>query len=136
MKVFLGGTCNGSLWREYLIAKLKVGYFNPVVDNWSEEAQKIEIYERENADYCLYVLTPLMEGVYSVAELVDDSNKRPNKTLLCVLDEDKNEETLKLAKFSSHESKSLKAVQKLVQTNGVKVFNNLDDVADFLNSYV
>ena len=136
MKVFLGGTCNGSPWRENLIAKLKVDYFNPVVDSWGEEDRKIELHERKNADYCLYVITPLMEGVYSIAELVDDSNKRPKKTLLCIIDEDKNEETLKLAKFSNHEIKYLRAVQKLVQANGVKVFNNLDDVADFLNSYV
>ncbi len=30
-KVFLGGTCNGSLWRDALIKKLNIDYFNPVV---------------------------------------------------------------------------------------------------------
>lgn len=32
-KVFLGGTCNGSIWREKLIPLLKIDYFNPVVAN-------------------------------------------------------------------------------------------------------
>ncbi|MDR1818841.1 MAG: nucleoside 2-deoxyribosyltransferase domain-containing protein, partial [Methanobrevibacter sp.] len=52
-KVFLGGTCNGSGWRDELKKQLKIPYFDPVVDDWDEEAQKNEIKERENADYCL-----------------------------------------------------------------------------------
>ena len=32
-KVFLGGTCNESTWRDELIKKLKIDYFNPVVDD-------------------------------------------------------------------------------------------------------
>ena len=41
-KVFLGGTCNKSKWRDELIDLLKIDYFNPVVDDWNEEAQKEE----------------------------------------------------------------------------------------------
>ena len=67
MKVFLGGTCNNSQWRKRLISKLKIDFFNPVIDDWNEEAQINEIRERQNADYCLYVITPLMTGVYSIA---------------------------------------------------------------------
>jgi len=32
-KIFLGGTCNNSTWREQLIPMLQINYFNPVVDN-------------------------------------------------------------------------------------------------------
>jgi hypothetical protein len=35
-KVFLGGTCNESLWRDKLIKLLKIEYFNPVVPDWTE----------------------------------------------------------------------------------------------------
>lgn len=31
MKVFLGGTCNNSTWREELKPLLKIDYFDPVV---------------------------------------------------------------------------------------------------------
>jgi len=31
-KVFLGGTCNESTWRDELIPMLEIDYFNPVVD--------------------------------------------------------------------------------------------------------
>lgn len=90
MKVFLGGTCNGSMWREFVKARLECDYFDPVVDEWNKEAQKKERYEREHCDYVLYAITPRMKGVYSIAEVVDDSNKRPEKTILCIVDTDTN----------------------------------------------
>ena len=34
MKVFLGGTCNGSDWREKVIEKLDIDYFNPITAHW------------------------------------------------------------------------------------------------------
>ena len=127
MKVFLGGTCNGSLWREQLIPKLNINYFDPVVDDWNEEAKMNEIRERQDSDYCLDVITPKMTGVYAIAEVVDDSNKRPEKTILCILDEDQNR------KWLDSEKKSLEAVMKLVESNGVKTFTNLKEVSRFLN---
>lgn len=42
MEVFLGGTCaSGTNWREKLIPKLDIEYFNPVVDDWDDEAYEI-----------------------------------------------------------------------------------------------
>ena len=79
-KVFLGGTCNGSRWRDRLIPLLDIDYFNPVVEEWNDKAQQEEMLQRENCDYCLYVLTPKMEGVYSVAEVVDAA--QPNDVVL------------------------------------------------------
>lgn len=126
-KVFLGGTCNDSTWREKLIKKLDVSYFNPVVDNWDENAKKLEIKERETAEFVLYVITPLMTGVYSIAEVVDDSNKRPKTTLFCVLNKDDDK------KFERFQKNSLNEVENLVKKNGAKVFKNLTEIADFLN---
>lgn len=126
-KVFLGGTCNGSLWREELIPQLKINYFNPVVDDWNEAAYQQELQERANADYCLYVITPKMTGCYAVAEVVDDSNKRPEKTLLAILKTDADE------KFNETRWKSLQAVMKLVEGNGGKVFDSLQTLVTYLN---
>ena len=126
-KVFLGGTCNNSTWRDKLISLLKIDYFNPVVDDWTPECQDEEIRQRESCDYCLYTITPKMTGVYSIAEVVDDSNKRPEKTILCVLDED-NESS-----FSETQIKSLKQVKEMVKNNGANVFDSLEDIASFLN---
>ncbi len=128
--VFLGGTCNESLWRDELIKLLNVNYFNPVVDDWTEEAQKNELYQRENCEFVLYVLTPAMTGVYSIAESVDDSNKRPEKCLFCVLPTDN-----KLS-FDKTQLKSLNMVKNMIAENGAKVFDSLEEIAEFLNSTV
>lgn len=129
MEVFLGGTCNGSLWRDELISNLNIDYFNPVVENWTEECQLQEVLKRETCDFCLYVLTPKMTGVYSIAEVVDDSNKRPHKTLLCILKEDTDE------LFNSHQLKSLVQVSKMVESNGGRSFDNLKELSEYLNLF-
>ena len=126
MKVFLGGTCNGSRWRDELIPKLKCDYFNPVVPDWTSECYEEELRQRAECDFVLYVITSDMTGVYSIAEVVDDSNKRPQKTIFCVLYDT----------FSSLEKaqvKSLKAVEKMVINNGAIYAEDLDSVAHFLN---
>lgn len=130
VKVFLGGTCNNSQWRERLIPKLRINYFNPVVPDWNDEAYKRELEEREISDYCLYVITPMMTGVYSIAEVIDDSNKRPAKTLFAFVPDVKDGE---IVNFSETMIKSLQAVGKMVVSNGGAWFENLEEVANFLN---
>lgn len=127
MKVFLGGTCPGFKWRDILISMINCDYYNPIVKNWNEECRLKEVYERENADYILYTITNDIKGVYSIAEVVDDSNKRPQKTLFC---------NLYTAKTYSEKQmmRSLMAVEKMLQTNGVQIFHSLEEVAMFLNN--
>lgn len=127
MKVFLGGTINGSGWRDELIPKLEIDYFNPVVDEWDENAQLREEREKESSDFLLFVITPFMKSVFSIAEAVDASNKTPEKTVFCILDVDEGRT------WGEFERKSLAAVEKLVKSNGANVFNSLDEVASFLN---
>lgn len=138
-KVFLGGTCNGTVWREKLIKHLEIDYFNPVVDDWTEECMEEELRQRKKCDYCLYVITPAMTGVYSIAEVVDDSNKRPKKTILCILSEDiPIDGGYKFASsktsFTLSEMRSLNNVGKMVKRNGGKYFRSLDEVAEYLNN--
>ncbi len=127
MKVFLGGTCNDSTWRNDLIPLLKIPYFDPVVEDWTPECQAQEIRERENATLVLYVITPKMTGIYAIAEAVDDSNKRPRQTILCVLPADGD------AEFSPAQWKSLQAVAAMVIRNGGWAVKTLEDVADLVN---
>ena len=140
-KVFLGGTCNESTWRDKLIPMLKIDYFNPVVDDWNEDAYKEELRQREICDYCLYTITPRMLGVYSIAEVVDDSNKRPHKTIFCILKEDDRypddtdilDKSISTIQFSYGQMKSLDRVGLMVERNGGKYFKSLEDVANYLN---
>ena len=129
MKVFLGGTMNDSTWRDELISELKIDFFNPIVDVWDEKAQLNEIKEKELCDFLLFVITPLMTGVYSIAEVVDASNKTPKKTILCVLDNDDGK------KWTDSQRLSLNAVENLVHSNGAFVFKSLEDTSSFLNQH-
>ncbi len=124
MKVFLGGTCSGYRWRDKLIPLLKCDYYNPIVKNWSEKDRLREVHERETCDYVVYVITSGIKGVYSIAEIIDDSNKRPEKTIVCVL---KNG-------IDAQMSRSLDATLKLASSNGATVCKDLAEIADFLNA--
>lgn len=129
--LFLGGTCNNSTWRDVVISHIKeynlsLTYFNPVVADWTPECQAEEIRQRETCDICLYVITQKMTGVFAIAEVVEDSNKRPDKTIFCYLPTDDGTE------FTPHQIKSLDMTGKLVSANGVPVFNNMTDLLQHL----
>ncbi len=130
MKVYLGGTCNDSLWREQLSDMLtnerRICLFNPVVNDWNATAQAREKRERLESNFVLYTITPKMTGVYSIAEVVDDSNKRPEKTIFCVLSEDDGKVFLK------GQRGSLDATAKMVTENGGQYFSTLGGVVKFL----
>ena len=131
VKVFLGGTCASSTWREELIPMLdpeKVETFNPVVPEWTEECRIREDYHRQTDDICLYVITPEGEGFYSFVEVVDDSNKRPERTVLCVLPFANGKS------FEGHTKKCVAKTMALVEQNGATVLSNLEDLANFLNN--
>lgn len=132
-RIFLGGTCNESIWREDFIKLLntdKLTYFNPVVKDWNEEAQKNEFRERTNCDFCIYTITPKMTGVYSIAELIDDSNKRPEKTILILL---KIDDTFNCI-FSVGQWRSLEMVKNMVKRNGGRTYYTLESAAEYLNN--
>lgn len=123
-KVFLGGTCNNSTWRDELIPLLKTDYFNPVVDDWTNDTQMEEIKQREVCDFILYTITSEIVGVYSIAEVIEDTIKRPDKTLFCVIENG----------FTESQLRSLQATAKMVKLNKGKCFNSLKEVANYLNN--
>ncbi|CAG8466121.1 31312_t:CDS:10 [Racocetra persica] len=87
-------------------------------NNHKEEKEKV------TSDFRLYTITKEMLGFYSIAEVVEDSNKRPEKTIFCYLEEG----------FGKHQVKSLQATARLVKANGSQVFTSLEEVAEYLNS--
>lgn len=107
--VFLGGTCEGSGWRDSLIPYLNVNYFNPVITGreWCEEDLEKEIKARKNCDICLYVITS-MNSVFSFTEAVADAYKMPEKTIVAI--------SIPIA--SSHQEKQINAVERLIMDAG------------------
>lgn len=75
--IFLGGTCAGDPWRDKIIPEIEkrgFEYFNPVVSDWTPDCIETEnMMKNEYCDSHLYVLTPSMKGVYSVAEIINSA---------------------------------------------------------------
>lgn len=108
-KVFLGGTCNETTWRNDLIDVLGVDYFNPVVEDWTADCIAEE--NRQKHVLCnihLYVITSDMSGVYSIAEVVQSSLTEGKTTILHVIPDG----------FGKSRLESLEAVCGLVSSNG------------------
>lgn len=134
IKINLGGTCGNSNWRDVLISMLNknIEYRNPVVkdENWKyNKSVKIKKeLDMKECDYLLYVITPKQKGFSAIASAVDYSNKVPQKVIFCVLEEYENE------KFEGHQLESIKCVKDIIKDNGGKILENLEQVAEFLNS--
>ena len=132
MKLFLGGTCNNSKWREELMPLLdgvNIQYFNPVVDDWNEEAQENERHQKDQeCSNHLYVITPEMTGVFSIAEIMESTLQNKNKTYVCILHDygDKS--------FDEGQWRSLLAVLKMADDYGAsthKTLKGLLEAVDF-----
>jgi len=128
MKVFLGGTVNGSSWRKYVIPKLSIAFFDPVVKEWCKAAFERERYERRHSDFCLYVITPKLTGFYALAEVIDDSIKRSDRVIYCYLTEDGGD------KFNKTDCKILTKIGEQVAKNGGYNCKTLDSVVALLNN--
>lgn len=128
----LFGTCNGSKWREELLTKLdkEITYFNPVVDDWNEEAQANEDKHKKSDTFILFTLTPEMKGFYTIFELCALSYINPSRVIFCHLDEYGGK------KFDEAQLRIIKKIIIDLQIIGVDhIYDNLDDVADFVNVY-
>ena len=109
-KVFLGGTWNGSTWREELIPYLEIQYFNPIVDDWTPECQKQEEWQKEKeCNIHLYHINDRMTGVFSIAEAVESTmNPYVEHTYF----------SIDPFGFTEGQLKSLRAVKDLVARHG------------------
>ncbi|KGJ87953.1 TIR domain-containing protein [Colwellia psychrerythraea] len=130
MNVFLGGTCNNSRWREWLMPQLTVDYFNPVVTQWHEDCLARELEAKQAADFWLFVLTPKIEGYYSLAEVVDTSYKHTDRTIFCILDEDEG------LRFNKQQLTVLQTIGETIEANGSLWFHSLEQIRDFFNADV
>ena len=140
MRIFLGGTCARSKWREELIPlleQLNIEYFNPVVKNWTSECQQIEEDEKNNKCDChLYVITKEIMGTYSIAEIINSAwqaivyGTTVNKIIFVVLDE---------GTWEKHDRKSFDAVMRLTKdiapNNSITGYvKNMKELVDLINN--
>lgn len=127
MKVFLGGTSNGSTWREELIPLLEMAYAMPSVDDLDEVSHQQILKDREDCDHYIFVITPKMRDFFALAEVIDVAIKKPGLTIFCFLREDEGEE------FSEAEIVSMENVGWRVSRNKAVWCRTIDEIAYFLN---
>ena len=113
MKVFLGGTNNGSKWRDVLTRYLRIDYFDPTTGA-----------AEEPCDVFLYVLTPKMTDIYPITDIICGSD---NKTVFCFLAVDEDE------RFDCGQMKALNMIGEMAVKNGAVWATSLDDAAWILN---
>jgi hypothetical protein len=129
--VFLGGTANGSTWRDQLIPLLEVSYFNPIVQDWTAEDKRREEQARAACKVQAYVISPKMKGFFSIAELVRDAMAARKPVVYCFLIEDAGE------KFDNHQSDSIIAIENMLADYGMAhMAHDLQEVASLCNELV
>ncbi len=129
MKVFLGGTENDSKWRDEIVPLLEMDYFNPVVSEKTDESLQTEITERRESDFCLYVLTPKLTNANDINEVVNESFKKPDKTIFCFVKDDEGK------KFTAAQLAELEKAKESITSNGGLFFPTVKEVAEYLNMY-
>ncbi|MFT4600353.1 MAG: hypothetical protein ACI857_000527 [Arenicella sp.] len=84
--------------------------------------------KKRRSDYILYVFTAKSEGILTIINVVNDANKSKEKTLLLTLMGDEE------GGFTPHQKKSLIATGKMVERNGGKWFEKIEDVKNHILS--
>lgn len=133
-KIFLGGTCSETTWREELIETLpsSVYYYNPVVKDWTPEVQEEEKLQKAyKCDCHLYVITPDMQGVFSVAEAVQSSYATKKTTIFAVIE---NRKSSKKELFDAHQKKSLYATGDLIKSNDGYFVTDWDELITLIET--
>lgn len=126
-KVFLGGTIGNTDWRsifQRFLTKYNISYFNPQIKNrqWNQEDRQNEENEKLSSNIHLYVITPQMTGLYSIAELVQSSNIENINTVVVFLKKIGNKQ------FNDNVFNSLKNIKDLIkENNNTYVYFNLRD---------
>ena len=131
--LFLGGTCGNSKWRDELIPLLDekgITYFNPVTEEWNDEAKKREDDAKKNSRYLLFVITDpkAKDGEhispYSLVEASVCVCRYPNRTIVCFLATEDMPKHLKSA---------LKKIQQdLKELEGAKICSSLEGIFQWL----
>lgn len=138
IKVFLGGTCEGYDWRKVLEERFDyvkfLELFNPIVEDWTPECVERENEYKENCDICLFVITPFMQGCYSIAEAVEMAIKQPEKVVFVHLN--KAAANNEIRRFTRKMQHSLEVTGELIERNGGTYLKSLDEVIDYIREYI
>ena len=125
-EVFLGGTYGGYQWRPAVCQELVnngIRYFNPAVDDWTEQCIVEEENAKKNMNIHLYVITNDMIDCYSAVEACVSMSNPIKKTIVVFAD---------TGDMQAHTRKSFNASIKLLQ----EYASNEASRTGIINAYV
>ncbi|CAF1189240.1 unnamed protein product [Didymodactylos carnosus] len=136
-QVFLGGSCNPTTWRhEQAIPYFQsrsVSYFNPQVNNWTEDLVEIEHKAKELAPLLFFVIDQDTRALASIIEVSYLAAKRRN---LIVVINDMNYQEAKFLKYSEQNEQQInddfnnayqarKTLKTLLKSINIPIFDNI-----------
>lgn len=135
-RVFLGGTNSEDNWKEKIIAALEkrgFEYYNP--EESEEDIETKNLIKDENCDSHLYVLTPELKGVYSIAEIINSSwEVREHNFGSCIVGIMGSKEEWGEEMWESLES-MIKMIKKIGCESPKIVIKNITDPRELLDCY-
>lgn len=129
-EVFLGGTYGGYQWRPAVCQELVnngIRYFNPVVDDWTEQCIVEEENAKKNVNIHLYVITSDMIGCYSAVEACVSMSNPAKKTIIIFADTGKMQECTR---------RSFNASIKLLQEHASNEASRIGIVSAYIHSEI
>lgn len=125
-RVYLGGNSSGSSWRTSIKELLNIDFYDPTLAD-SSQMQEIDQMSHD-CDFKLFVISPKVDNTESIRQFVNSSKDlSEQQTLLCILEQDDSRF------FSGEDLKEMNNLKVMAQNHGVKTYQSLDDVADYLN---
>ena len=98
--------------------------FNPVVEDWNESARQKELKFKEDCNLQIYVLTPRIKGIYSIAEIMAAIHKSKDSLLIGFAEDGQV--------FNEEMVYSIKAFIKDFVPSDMKLSGSLNDLKDMI----
>ncbi|VVC26527.1 Hypothetical protein CINCED_3A006425 [Cinara cedri] len=132
--VFLGGSCNPTTWRKDIaipyLQEAGVSFYNPQVDQWSQDLIEVEHAAKANAKILLYVIDSQTRNVVSDIEAANFAGYQKNLILVIHSFQDAAAGSVVAGEqISSKEAEdiqeALTVLHKLMFNQGVLVYDNI-----------
>lgn len=136
--VFLGGT-HHSDWRKDFLKLIKesgsnIKCYEPVLENWTYENVVIENLVKQNSNCHVYVLTPNMVGMYSIAEMIDSAHDSDVETYFYIKDEEPNKDG-DMIYWNPRMLNSLYSISNMMIKHGAHKAHSMEELVEKVLKY-
>ena len=131
--VFLGGTHHSDWRKEFLKlineSDTKIKCYEPVLEKWTYENVVVENLVKQNSNYHVYVLTPNMVGMYSVAEMIDSAHDDDVETYFYIMNEEPNKDG-QMVYWNPRMLNSLYSISNMMIKHGAHKAHSMEELVE------